>query len=88
MSAPLSKELRQKYSVRSMPVRKDDEVVVTRGHFKSQQSGKVISVYRKKWVLHIERIQREKANGATVNVGIPASKVSIIRHYCQCWYSC
>ena len=75
MSAPLSKELRQKYNVRSMPVRKDDEVVVTRGHFKSQQSGKIISVYRKKWILHIERVQREKANGATVNVGIPASKV-------------
>ena len=78
MSAPLSKELRQKYNVRSMPVRKDDEVIVTRGHFKSQQSGKVISVYRKKWVLHIERIQREKANGATVNVGIPASKVILL----------
>ena len=76
MSAPLSKELRQKYSVRSMPVRKDDEVVVTRGHFKSQQSGKIISVYRKKWVLHIERVQREKANGATVNVGIHPSKVN------------
>lgn len=28
MSAPLSKELRQKYNVRSMPVRKDDEVQV------------------------------------------------------------
>merc|ERR1712234_3589 len=79
MSAPLSKELRQKYSVRSMPVRKDDEVVVSRGHFKSQQSGKVISVYRKKWVLHIERVQREKANGATVSVGIRPSKVEIVR---------
>merc|ERR1711872_936680 len=79
MSAPLSKELRQKYSVRSMPVRKDDEVVVSRGHFKSQQSGKVISVYRKKWVLHIERVQREKANGATVNVGIHPSKVEIVK---------
>ena len=50
MSAPLSKELRQKYNVRSMPIRKDDEVQVTRGHFKSQQVGKVIQVYRKKWV--------------------------------------
>jgi len=29
MSAPLSKELRVKYSVRSMPIRKDDEVQVT-----------------------------------------------------------
>lgn len=28
MSAPLSKELRKKYNVRSMPVRKDDEVMV------------------------------------------------------------
>ena len=75
MSAPLSKELRQKYSVRSMPVRKDDEVIVTRGPFKSAQAGKVTSCYRKKWVLHIERIQREKVNGAAVNVGIHPSKV-------------
>jgi len=28
MSAPLSKELRQKHSVRSIPIRKDDEVQV------------------------------------------------------------
>jgi Ribosomal proteins L26 eukaryotic, L24P archaeal len=28
MSAPLSKDLRQKYNVRSMPIRKDDEVQV------------------------------------------------------------
>jgi large subunit ribosomal protein L26e len=29
MSAPLSKELRKKYGVRSIPIRKDDEVQVT-----------------------------------------------------------
>lgn len=29
MSAPLSKELRTKYNVRAMPIRKDDEVVVS-----------------------------------------------------------
>lgn len=28
MSSPLSKELRQKYNVRTMPIRKDDEVQV------------------------------------------------------------
>ena len=44
MSAPLSKDLRQKYNVRSIPIRKDDEVVVTRGHFKGQPAGKVIQV--------------------------------------------
>lgn len=29
MSAPLSKDLRQKHGVRSMPIRKDDEVQVS-----------------------------------------------------------
>ena len=44
MSAPLSKELRQKHNVRSIPIRKDDEVIVTRGHYKGQQAAKVTSV--------------------------------------------
>uniref|UniRef100_H2YA53 KOW domain-containing protein n=2 Tax=Ciona savignyi TaxID=51511 RepID=H2YA53_CIOSA len=79
MGAPLSKELRQKYSVRSMPIRKDDEVQIVRGHYKGQQVGKVIQCYRKKYVVHIERIQREKANGATVHVGIHPSKVVIVK---------
>ena len=79
LSAPLSKELRQKYNVRSIPIRKDDEVVVTRGHFKGQQQGKVTQVYRSKWIIHIERIQREKANGSSVPVGIHPSKVEIVK---------
>merc|ERR550517_1225012 len=79
MSAPLSKELRTKYGVRSMPVRKDDEVQVVRGHYKGQQVGKIVQCYRKKFRVYIERIQREKANGATVNVGIHPSKVVIVK---------
>ncbi|MEJ1273118.1 ribosomal protein L26 [Cricetulus griseus] len=79
MSSPLSKELRQKYNVRSMPIRKDDEVQVVRGHYKGQQIGKVVQVYRKKYVIYIERVQREKANGTTVHVGIHPSKVVIAR---------
>lgn len=79
MSAPLSKELRKKYNVRSIPIRKDDEVMVTRGHYKGQQTGKVLECYRRKFVCHIERIQREKANGATVHVGIHPSKVNFFQ---------
>ncbi|KAK7832995.1 hypothetical protein U0070_012151 [Myodes glareolus] len=79
MSSPLSKELRQKYNVRSMPIRKDDEVQVVRGHYKGQQIGKVVQVYRKKYIIYIERVQREKANGTTVHVGIHPSKVVITR---------
>uniref|UniRef100_A0A2K6PEB4 KOW domain-containing protein n=1 Tax=Rhinopithecus roxellana TaxID=61622 RepID=A0A2K6PEB4_RHIRO len=70
MSSPLSKELRQKYN---------DEVQVVRGHYKGQQIGKVVQVYRKKYVIYIERVQREKANGTTVHVGIHPSKVVITR---------
>lgn len=78
MSAPLSKELRGKYHVRSIPLRKEDEVQVTRGHYKGQQ-GKIVNCYRKKWVIHIERLQREKANGATVPVGFDPSKVEVVK---------
>ncbi|KAJ3700867.1 hypothetical protein LUZ61_004572 [Rhynchospora tenuis] len=59
MSAPLSAELRNKYNVRSVPVRKDDEVQVVRGTYKGRE-GKIVQVYRKKWVIHVERITREK----------------------------
>ncbi|KAK1332233.1 hypothetical protein QTO34_006905 [Cnephaeus nilssonii] len=79
MSSPLSKELQQKYTVRSMPICKGDEVQVVRGHYKGQQVGKVVQVYRKKHVIYIERVRCEKANGTTVHIGIHPSKVVITR---------
>lgn len=42
-----------------MPIRKDDEVVVVRGAFKGRE-GKIITVYRKKYVIHIEKVTRDK----------------------------
>jgi len=78
MSAPLSKELRGKHDVRAMPVRKDDEVKVKRGKYKGKE-GKVTACYRLKWVIHVDKIQREKANGASVPVGISASNVEITK---------
>jgi ribosomal protein uL24 len=62
MSSHLSKELRAKYEVRSVPVRKGDTVKIMRGQFKGRE-GKVQSVYRKRWALHIEKIVKDKANG-------------------------
>ncbi|XP_045707475.1 60S ribosomal protein L26-like [Phyllostomus hastatus] len=73
----LLKELRHKYNVRSMPIRKDDEVHIVRGYYKWQQIGKVVQVYRKKCIIYIKRVQWEKANGTTVHVGIYPSKVVI-----------
>jgi ribosomal protein uL24 len=97
MSAPLSKELRNKYNVRpthyshsahidiytlpiqtrSLPIRKDDEVRITRGTHKGRE-GKVTQVYRKKWVIHVDRVQRDKSNGATAPIGVNPSKVVIV----------
>jgi large subunit ribosomal protein L26e len=47
-----------------VPVRKDDEVTVVRGVNKNRE-GKVLDCYRRKFVLHIERITREKTNGGS-----------------------
>merc|ERR1712173_479280 len=79
MSASLSKELRGQYNVRSMPLVKDDEVKIVRGHFKGEQTGKIISVYRKKYVVHVERISREKANGQTTHIGLHPSNLVITK---------
>lgn len=54
--------------------RRDDEVTVVRGHYRGN-SGRVMRVYRKKFVIHIDKITREKANGSTVHIPIHPSKV-------------
>ncbi|CAE8651204.1 unnamed protein product [Polarella glacialis] len=78
MSTPLSKELRLKYSVRSLPIRRDDEVMIMRGHYHDRE-GKVTQCYRKKFRIHIERVTRDKANGQTVPIGIHPYKVVITK---------
>jgi len=62
--------------VRSIPIRKDDEVTIVRGSNKGRE-GKVTSVYRLKWVIHVDRVAREKSNGQSVPLGIAPSKVVI-----------
>ncbi|KAI0426236.1 putative ribosomal protein L26 [Xylaria sp. FL1042] len=76
MSAPLSRELREKHNVRSMPIRKDDTCQIVRGTHKGQE-GKITSVYRLKYVVHIERVARDKCSGQSVPVGIHPSNVVI-----------
>ncbi|CAI6247804.1 unnamed protein product [Periconia digitata] len=78
MSAPLSKELREKHNVRSIPIRKDDEIMIVRGTHKGRE-GKVSSVYRLKYTLHINGVVREKTNGQSVPVPIAASKVVVTK---------
>ena len=76
MSAHLSKELKQKYHVRSLPIRKDDEVQIMRGKHKSEKA-KVTQVYRKRWCVYLEKKTREKQSGQSVNIPFHPSKLMI-----------
>lgn len=67
-----------RFQVRSIPIRKDDEVTIVRGSNKGRE-GKITSVYRLKWVVHVERVVREKSNGQSVPLGIAPSKVVITK---------
>jgi large subunit ribosomal protein L26e len=59
-----------------VPIRKDDEVRIVRGKYKGRE-GKVTQVYRKKWVIHVDRVARDKSNGASAPIGIHPSNVVI-----------
>lgn len=76
LSASLSKELREKHRVRSMPIRRDDEVMIVRGNSKGTK-GKVSQVYRKRWCIYIEKLVKNKVNGATIRIPIHPSNVII-----------
>ena len=80
MSCKLSKDLKVKYDCRSVPVRKGDTVKIYRGcknYGGKGVDGKVISVYRRRWCIHVEKIVRDKRSGNTVPVPIDPSNCEI-----------
>lgn len=76
MSANLDKTLRTKHGIRSLEVRKGDEVAVMRGKFK-KKTGKIIEVDVKQKVVAIENINNTKKDGSKVNVWFHPSKLQI-----------
>ena len=80
MSCHLSKELRTKYDCRSLPVRKGDTVHIKAG---SQESGvkgkigKVLTVYRRRWCIHVDKVVKDKKNGSQVKIPIDPSNCEI-----------
>ena len=77
LTAPLSRELRERYGFRSLPIRTGDRVRVMRGDYKGIE-GKVIRVDRERGRVYIDTVTRRKVDGSTVNVPIHASKVMIV----------
>jgi large subunit ribosomal protein L26e len=78
MSSRLSKPLREKFRVRSVPIRKDDEVKILAGRKKGTE-GKVKAVYRKRYCILIDRVTRNKANQTPVEIPIHPSNVEITK---------
>merc|ERR1719228_2911032 len=66
MRATLSSELRERYGVkRGIPITKKMSVSVLRGAQKGAKE-KVVAVQRNKYVVHLERKKKDKANGSSV----------------------
>lgn len=77
MSVHLSKELREKYGVRAVPIRKGDRVRVLRGDARGVE-GKVIRVDRKSYRVYVDSVTREKQSGETIHVPIHYSNLMIV----------
>ena len=76
MSSHLSKDLKDKYQVRSIPIRKGDQVKILRGTQKGRE-GKVQTVYRRRRCIYIEKIVKEKTNGQQAQIPIHPSNCTI-----------
>ena len=76
MSANLSKELREKYKKRSLPLRKGDMVKIMRGKFR-KKTGKIIVVNIKRMKIEIEGMQIKKQDGSKANVKFNPSFLQI-----------
>ncbi len=74
----LSKELREKYKTRTLPVRKGDIVRVKRGGYKKTE-GKVAKILTSKVRLEIEGIAREKTGGVRSFYPVHPSNVELVR---------
>ncbi|MEM4699797.1 MAG: 50S ribosomal protein L24 [Candidatus Nezhaarchaeales archaeon] len=78
LAAHLSKELRQQYGFRSLPVRKGDTVMVMRGDYKGMV-GKVVEVDTSKMRVYVEGVMAEKMDGTKYYVPLHASNLLITK---------
>lgn len=77
MSVHLSPELRERYGLRSVPIRVGDKVRILRGDNKGIE-GKVTRVDRKNYRVYVENVVRENIRGEKVPIPIHYSNLMII----------
>lgn len=77
LNSTLSKELRKKYGIRSLRVRKSDKVKVMRGNFKDHEA-KVDRVSTKDEKVYLEKVEITKRDGSKTTRPFNASNLMII----------
>ncbi len=77
VAAHLSKELREEFKRRSLPVRKGDKVRILRGKFKGKE-GVVARVDLRRLKVFVEGITQKKADGSEVLFPLDPSNLLII----------
>ena len=78
LSAPLSPSLKAEYGARSMPVRRDDTVTITKGDRKLTE-GKVLRVDSERSKIYIEGVTRNRMDGSMVHIPVRPENVMITR---------
>src|SRR3989344_6618574 len=77
ISGHMSKELKQKYHLRSFPLRKGDEVEIMRGEH-TKKKGKITRVDTKKYKEYVEGVTIKKTEGTERQIAIHASNLRIL----------
>lgn len=77
LNSHLSKELREKYKIRSLRVRTGDKVRILRGQFKKTE-GKVEEVSVKTLKVYVSKIEHTKKDGSKARYPINPSNLMIV----------
>jgi len=78
LSSHLDKSLKEKYGIRAVEVRKDDEVKIMRGKF-TNKTGKITIVDVKNTRVQVNGVNRSRKDGEKVPVWFHPSKLLIIK---------
>ena len=78
MGTKLSKDLKKEYGIRTISVRKDDEVKVLVGDFKNK-TAKVVRRNLKKTRIHLDGIGKKRSDGTISSYPIHPSNVEIVK---------
>ena len=80
MDVHLSPELRKKYGIRHVMIRKGDKVKIVRGQYK-KKTGKILKVLILRQKVHMEGIEQTRKDGTKSFVALQPTNLIILQLY-------